>query len=213
VFILHKPGNLGAKGTLDHFLMAEPEGWLPSNAYLDFSAIITEDLYDKIKETSIDKYPDIETRRMYLLEYIRHLKEKLQSDSIYYESCITVENKLSSERSTEDPDYKITDFEDFNQAVTSKLDEKNIPTFLNKHNELKKALQINGIEHSRLNSEIQTLFGNNGASDIVQPVAIPIHPVLLLNLLVPLADVNKPKDLKTGTLASLRKWYVRRMLS
>lgn len=171
-------------------------------------ALALIELYDRIKDVSIETHPDVEARRQYLLQYIQHVKDNLQTNSIYHKSCETIESKISRERSDK-KSYEITNFESFNSEAVSILADKNIPTFLERQNELKDSLQISGIEYGRLNHDIQTLLGNN-KDENSQPVAIPVHPILLLNLLVPLSDVSESVDLQTCTLSSFRKWYARK---
>lgn len=166
-------------------------------------------LYEKVEEESISDYPPIETRISYFLEHLQYMKDYV--DYFPYKDVIdTVISIIAERRGERTSDYVISDVREFDSHVVSKMKDNDIPVFNNQYHQLRNSLQVSELEPGRLKKIINPLLDISEDTNEIQPVAIPVHPVLLFNLIVLLSDLQADKKLQTGVLSSLRKWHVRK---
>lgn len=180
-------------------------------------AISLIDLYDRIKEEDVESYPPIETRRGYLIHYLKYLKLDSDLPQVYNDVIHIVKQEIAEKRGDETPDYIIPDedseskFRQFNDDVVSKMNENDIPVFVQRCNQIREEFQVNSIESGKLRRKIDILMNQSETlsnSKETKPVSIAIHPVILFNILLLIEDWRE-NDLVTPALSSFRKWYAK----
>lgn len=163
---------------------------------------------NKIGDHQDWEHPSKDTRIKYLLDYIDYLNSETGGDSNIIDRRIRQEarEELSNDLDRGNIDYEISEFERVQQSLEETFERRDIPSYIKERPDLESYLGMPDAGDDQLQEMVNRLFLE---SEKNKEVALPVKPLLLLNLLC-LIEESETSSLKQVYLSSFRKWYVRR---
>lgn len=176
---------------------------------------------DKIGKHEPSKHPDSETRLGYTLQYIDWLdkesgshetivQQRLGADDDYHQFFTRLQEHVRSELNSRQNDIKkpfdSDDFRELQEYIVGLFDGENIPTYATERYNMSGYLGMPEATPSTVLNKLNKYFLK---SDSQSAIALPVKPILMLNLLLLVEDYEK-KDFEGVILSSFKKWFVTR---
>lgn len=178
---------------------------------------------DKIGQHEATVHPKPETRLQYTLQYIEWLmdrqsggvsdrgssiQQELGDTQDYHPVFISLQNDMKSKLTEREVAsvklFSKNEFNELQECITGLLDEEGIPTYAGERYQLREYLGMPKAEPSLVTDKLEKFLFD---AEKNQETALPVKPILLLNLILQVDDYEA-KDLETVILLSFKKWFV-----
>lgn len=174
-------------------------------------ALRVTQLPERLGYRTSHRHMSLDARIDYSIKYLEYIEGESEWWSsrhpLFEEIRQNVLEKLKNRRyEHEDEQDKelLSEFDTLQDSIESYLNDENIPTYLRQVQKLKEYLGMRSAGDTKVHDKINRFVLDEERN---KNIALPVKPILLLNLLV-LYDWQQVTELRDPTLLSFKKWYV-----
>lgn len=174
-------------------------------------AVTTARMPDKVGDHRDWVHPSKDTRIKYLLCYLEYLESRPDSPSniLDKKTINSATEELEKRLNEAEVDYTLEEYNEVQKVAEEILEENGTPSYLQQRSNMRGYLGMPDADNEQLLRMVNRLFLNTEEN---QEVALPVKPLLLLNL-IPLMEDTETSELAEVFFTSFRKWFVRRKTS